>query len=93
VGEALLVGDFNFDNSEFQESSIFINADYVDQLSKFGIPDKGPGSYTKFKTPKQKASRPDKILYRGSGLDVTYAQICGKFCTPFYAEDRVEMVE
>ena len=91
--ETLLVGDFNFDNSKTSETNIYSKAGYEDQLTLAGIPDTGPGSFTKFKTPKQKASRPDKILYNGQQMQLMAAQIGGKFSTPFYKDEKCEMVE
>jgi endonuclease/exonuclease/phosphatase family metal-dependent hydrolase len=78
--DAIVCGDFNFDNSWPKEPEVFKSAGYEDIISQFD--DQG---FTMFPSGKFKAWRPDKILHKGTVMTAVDAHICGNFSSPLFA--------
>lgn len=89
--EAIVCGDFNFDNSSKAEARVYQDAGYEDVLCKY-FPDSAPWSFTRYKTPTKCAARFDKILLKSKEILPIAGQICGKFSTPLF-EQRNEHPE
>lgn len=90
--EAIICGDFNFDNKQIEETVVYKAANYEDVISQFV----SNVAFTMFKTPRHPAWRPDKILLKSSGgLRVLDGFIWGKFATPYFKQrqEDPELIE